>query len=332
MRDLYINSISRHSSQGLEGYLENLLGHKFKEYRKIWKKVHNLELSTEFPLYISLETQRRCNLRCTFCSFSNGEENTPGYYEDTLEDKLYEKIIEEISKNYCPSMGFNVLNEPLLDKTITKKIYQAHKAGVIDSRINTNGTPLTSKISQKLIDSGLIRLSVSLDAFKKDTYEKNRINSNYDKVIRNINNFLEIREKNNSKFPILKVTFVKIKDNIEEAEQFQKYWFDHADEVSFQDYQDPIIFDPDDDKKLKKEFDYGDYSCPQPNERLIIMGNGAIAPCCSQSNNLLIMGNLKSHTIKEIWSSKKFDELRNQMKNKTWRNNKICKACINNLQ
>ena len=106
MRDLYINSISRHSAKGLESYLENIIGEKFKKYREIWKDVHDLKITTEFPVYISLETQRKCNLKCTFCSFSEGEKNTPGYYEDTLDDKLYNKIINEIKDNYCPSMSF----------------------------------------------------------------------------------------------------------------------------------------------------------------------------------------------------------------------------------
>ena len=333
MRDLYINSKSRHSSKGLEFYLENLIGEKFRKYRKIWREVHDLKKTTDFPLYISLETQRKCNLRCSFCSFRDGEESTPGYYKDTLQDDLYKKIINEIKENYCPSMGFNVLNEPLLDKTIADKIYQAHKAGIIDSRVNTNANALTEKTSKKLIDSGLVRLSVSLDAFTKETYEKNRINSNYEKVLRNINQFLELRDKLNSKLPILKVTFVKIKENINEAENFENYWLEIADEVSFQKFQDPLVFNPDNEKKVfNSNNDYDDYACPQPNERLIIMGNGDVAPCCSQSNNLLKMGNLNQNSIKEIWDSLQYKNLQSMMRNKEWYKNNVCKACIQNLQ
>ena len=314
-QDNNIGSFSRHGNGDINEYLAKIIGKKFVEYRQLWEQVHNFKIFPEFPLYISLEFERKCNLKCTFCSMADGEKNTSGYYSDQMSDQLFSKIIEEIKDNYCPSMGFNVLNEPLLNKKIYNRIKIAHNSGIIDSRINTNATSLNTTNSKKLIDSGLTRLSVSLDAFNKETYENSRIGSNYEKVIKNIENFLNVREKLNSKLPILRVTFVKLENNINELENFYNFWIKRADQISIQSFINPI-FTNDSDRSFDE-----DSTCPQPNERLIIMGNGDVAPCCSQYNNLLKMGNIKTNSIKNIFSSKNYTELRHTMKEKTWYKN-----------
>ena len=47
----------------------------------------------------------------------------------------------------------------------------------MDIMINTNGSPLTARRSQQLLDSGLTRLRFSLDAATPETYKKVRVGS-----------------------------------------------------------------------------------------------------------------------------------------------------------
>ena len=47
---------------------------------------------------------------------------------------------------------------------IVEKVAYADKKGVIDQRIGSNGSLLDTEMAEKLIDSGLSRLEISIDA------------------------------------------------------------------------------------------------------------------------------------------------------------------------
>ena len=88
--------------------------------------------------------------------------------------------------------------------------------------LNNNGSALTKKRAQQILDSGLTRLRFSLDAFNNETYSKVRVGSiSLDRVKRNIFNFLELKEKGGYKLPIVGVSFCVLKQNENEVDDFK---------------------------------------------------------------------------------------------------------------
>ena len=80
--------------------------------------------------------------------------------------------------------------------------------------------PLIKKIP-RATNSGLTRLRFSLDATTPDVYSKVRVGSiHLDKVKRNINDFLDLKEKGNYKLPIVGVSFCKMKLNEHQMDDF----------------------------------------------------------------------------------------------------------------
>ena len=92
---------------------------------------------------------------------------------------------------------------------IDEFILYASTKGILDIMLSTNGTALTEKMSYKLIDAGLTKISVSLDANDEEIYNKIRVGGDFKKVIQNCLTFLKVRESLNKKIPLFKVTFVK---------------------------------------------------------------------------------------------------------------------------
>lgn len=322
----YVSNYSRHGD--INDYLGEIIGPEFDEYREIWNKAHNLEIETNFPTYLSLETLMKCNYRCTMCTYSDPKEVKKIRYKEQLSDELYDKIIYEVNKHNCPSMGFNMLNEPLLDKKIIKRIKLASDAGIIDSRMNTNASLLTEEKAEEIVDSGLTRLLVGLDAFTPDTYKKVRIGGDFDLVMRNVDNFLKIREKKGKKLPILRVSFVRLSINEMEIADFIDHWKNRADLVAIQEYQPPFDNDEYVGKHAVSKLMPKDYTCPQPHERMVIKGNGNLYPCCAQYNHTLVMGNLQENSIQEIWTSEHWKKMRRHMKERTWEQLETCKKCL----
>ena len=322
----YVMDYSRYGN--IDAFLEEKLGPEFSEYRKMWQKVHARELETDFPLYLSIETELRCNFRCAMCTYGKKGEIKKQRYKENMSDALFQKIMTESSENYCPSIGMNVLNEPLLDKKIVQRIAAAKQHGFIDIRMNTNASLMNASVSEELIRSGLTRLYVGIDASTKETYEKIRVGGQFESVLHNIETFLLLREKLNTPFPILRVSFVKTAMNEKEIPEFMSYWKDKADVVSIQEYLSPILEKVDKKIKAKTRRKASSYACPQPFERMIIKGNGVVNPCCAQFNYKLPMGNVNEQSIYEIWNSAKMKQLRLQMKTDEWVNNPVCNACI----
>ena len=321
-----------------------VLGNKFLEYRKRWNKVNNLELITDFPLFLHVELNQKCNYECPHCIIGNIDDVEKFYPKENgnIDFEAFKKIVDEGAEHNCPSISPQGDNEPLLIKNFEDYLYYAHKKNFIDIMFNTNGSPLTEERAQKILDSGVTRLRISLDAYTDEVYKKVRVGAiDLEKVKRNIFKFLDLRDKGNYKLPIVGVSFCKIKTNEHEAKQFEDYWRDKVDFFSSQTYVPPTLtnvkyfdFYTEDQflKQSKKKF-----NCNQPYQRVVIRNN-KIYPCCvtlalpnDRSKDNLIIGDLTNSTIYEAWNGKKMTELRDIHKNGDFRKNEICAGCVNSI-
>ena len=267
-------------------YLERVSSNEsFKNYRKMWDEASNFELETTFPLQIEFELHNACNYRCSFCPYSFEKEKMPANFdlpvkEKVLDFELYKKIIDEGAKNGLQAIELGYNTEPLLYKKIVPAIKYAKDKGILDIRMTSNGSKLTKEISQKIIKSGLTHLSVSLDAFSKETYLKMRSSKLYEEVKNNLLEFIKIRDSNNLQLPSIRVSFLVTKENMHEKENFIKFWEKKVDLLSIQS----LISYEGTPKELinkKKEKKQIKYNCHQPWTRVVIRSNGDIKPCCT---------------------------------------------------
>lgn len=311
--------------------LSALIGKKFDDYRVIWDKANNLDIVTDFPLFLQLDISQNCNLRCPQCMIGNPE-YLPEYYNDEIVDfELYKKIIDEASSFNCPSLSVQGNNEPLLWPDFEKYIQYAREKGFIDIMINSNATLLTPKRVPSLLNCGLTRLRFSIDAATSSTYEKIRVGGNFNRVIDNINYLLEYKKLNNITLPLIGVSFVKQAANEHEEADFIAYWKDRVDQVSIQTFVPPVLdnkfssFYP---KNQLADITYESFRCVQPFQR-IVLRNTEITPCCSTFSSKLSLGDIRTTSIHQAWHSDKMNELRRIHSEGKWKENDICKQCVN---
>ena len=155
---------------------ERSKGAVYKGYRKAWTdRVKNLDPG-DFPLNLNTEITTRCNLACSFCTHLSLDITQIG--DIPFED--YVRAVNEGEKHGLPTVNINGLGEPLLRKDIIEFIRYAKEHGVVDVMFHTNGTIMTTKLAEDLIDAGLDRIVFSVDSPDKKTYESMRIlNSSY---------------------------------------------------------------------------------------------------------------------------------------------------------
>ena len=109
------------------------------------------------PVCLYLETTNRCNLLCTTCP-RTFEELEP---EADMSWELFTGIIDQYPK--IARVVLHGVGEPMLVKELPRMIRYLKERGIY-VLFNTNGTLLTKKNGQELIDAGLDELRVSLDA------------------------------------------------------------------------------------------------------------------------------------------------------------------------
>jgi len=311
-------------------YLEERVGSaKWHEYRKLYDQASCLEIETDYPLQLDIELNDSCNLKCPMCPLSVETNENKGR-ETWFKFEKFKEIIEEGVLHGLKALKLNYLNEPLIREDIFDFIAYAKKAGVCDVYLSTNGVLLTESAGKKLIESGLDRIQISIDAFEEETYDEIRPGSDFFKVIKNTETLIRLREDCGSKFPLIRVNFVRTELNEAELEKFIDYWYPKVDMIGIQEMIKPTISSRDlRSETTKKKWESG-FSCSFPYKLLTINCEGDILPCCTFYAEKMKLGNIATDSIYEVWRSKPMKALRELHRHKKYFENEICKACVDN--
>lgn len=296
-----------------EDILAEVIGKKYLDYREKWNKAVRGEIVTNFPMYLQFELSPFCNLECVSCL--HGQKEIRDEYvkiDNILDMDMYEKILDEASNYYCPSISFHNNSEPMLDKNLEEKIAIAKAKGFIDIIIVTNATLLTEERASRLIDAGVTKITFSIDAYSEEVYKINRNKSDFNQIKQNIFRFLELKKAKKSQLPITRVSFVVNKNNFHEIEQFKKYWEDKVDLVDFQNFS---VLEGHTENLVPEGFEpIQGFNCTSPLQQVVIRANGDVLPCCSLYGPEIVLGNVKNETIYDIWNGKNMLELREGLK------------------
>jgi len=130
----------------------------FEKYRNVQSKLHDLT-------YLFWECTVRCNIKCQHC----GSDCSPddGAKDMPAEDFL--KVTESVRKHYNPNKVMIVLTggEPLMRKDLEETGLALYKQGYPWGMV-TNGYAMTADRFQRLLNSGLRSITVSLDGLEEE--------------------------------------------------------------------------------------------------------------------------------------------------------------------
>ncbi|UQZ89745.1 hypothetical protein C4J81_11215 [Deltaproteobacteria bacterium Smac51] len=290
------------------------IGPAYEDYRRRWEAARTFQEQPAFPIHVDYEMMFRCNLSCPMCLMSLPPERRRVYGSaaEALSPEKVRELIDEGARNGQCAMGFGGLWEPLLSPAIPDLVAYGRSKGLVDALFNTNGFFLTEDTGRALIDSGLTKLMISLDAASEEVYAQMRVGSDFNTVASNIEKFMNLRARMNSRLPLVRLSFCRTALNEHELEPFLERWHGLVDFFSIQAYgryesADPPGFPAD----WLAPPPAG--RCAQPHKRLLIRHNGDIMPCCDASGTQLVMGNVHKDSLFEIWNGPKLAELRQRL-------------------
>ncbi|MBZ0274213.1 radical SAM protein [bacterium] len=127
--------------------------------------------SIEFPKHLMVQTVSRCNSGCVMCPWPDTAKTQA---QGEMDDAVYARLVDEVKR--FPDLSrvlLYLMNEPTLDKKLPARIEMMRRAlPHAEIYIITNGLLLDGDFGERLIDSGLSWLGISIHALEPDTYEK----------------------------------------------------------------------------------------------------------------------------------------------------------------
>lgn len=312
INDMEINELKKINPDAYARYL--IYRYKYRYFSKE-KKVG------EYPPCLQIEPTSVCNFRCVMCyqsdkTFSN---KSQGFMNNMSLD-LYKKIIDEVSGK-VEAITLASRGEPTLNKDFTKMLEYSNKK-FLALKINTNASMLNEELIHSILSTDIQSIVFSVDAADKETYEKIRVNGKFEKIIKNLELFSKIRNEHYSKSKhIVKMSGVKISSDqtIQKMEQkFKKL----ADVIAFVNYT-PW------ESAYDNEVNNLNHACEELWTRMFVWADGKVNPCDYDYKSLLSKWNVKNQSIKKIWNSKDYNNLRSQHLNMKRFNIEPCKRCLN---
>ncbi|WP_299979425.1 radical SAM/SPASM domain-containing protein [Desulfobacula sp.] len=293
-----------------------------------------IPLQTPFLLY--LDPSSACNFRCQFCPTGHKDLiDKSGYRRGPMSLDLFEKTIQDLSEFNQPLkvLRMNKVGEPFLNKNLSQMVALAKRSGSVEFiDLTTNGSLFSPERLSRLLEAGLDRLNISLEGMNREQYRQYaKVDFDFDKFVKNVKWLYS--NKGNCEVTI-KIPGNYINDD--QKEEFLNTFGNYCDRIFIEDIA-PIwpSFDIEAHSditigKLKGQYEQSVHPkgiCSYIFYSAVINSDGSVSACCPDWAQKLIVGNVKTESLKNIWHSSKMNNLRRQHLEGKRHANNTCSVC-----
>ena len=250
---------------------------------------------------IRIEVTTKCNYNCVICPREKLTRKLETMDFETFRF-LFDKIIAETSQ--YDTLTFPGMGEPLMDESLDEKIIYAKKMGFTVLML-TNGSFLNVERFRRLQEIGTDSIRVSMYGDSHETYSAvHGVNSNmYERVKHNLTEISAMKSTTQ-----LLLTYNEVDGHNEETlKSWVQYWDDKADLIEVwrpHNWGDSMHFRDVQQEKLK--------TCGRPyNTPLQVQVDGTVNMCCFDYNGTLLLGDLRTQSLKEIFESPMYHKIEN---------------------
>lgn len=269
------------------------------------------------PSEVNVETTSVCNARCTMCPID--KITRP---KRPMDFGLFEKIVKDCIGSGVRSIKLHNYGEPLLTPRFDKMLHFIRKnSRDIDIQFATNGALLDERWANVLILQRVNKVLITIDGFKKETYEEVRKGLSYDKVVKNVKKLKDIKKRHEAKYPEIVVEIIEMEQTRDEIGDFVKYWENFADQVIVARYSSRA------GELGEVGSSRSEGPCFRLWKQLVVTNTGEVALCCTDWNCSMVLGDMRTQTLREIWQGPLLKELRRKHLDGKAAEIPICSRC-----
>jgi radical SAM protein with 4Fe4S-binding SPASM domain len=271
------------------------------------------------PAVLQIEVTNRCTMRCPMCPHKHM--TRPPVDMDV---ELFRKIIDE-NRDTAEIAILHLMGEPLLNASLPDMIRYCGEAG-IHTVISSNASLLNEKRSEEIIDSGLDIIILSLDGFETETYEALRKGGRRDKILGQVNRFLEMKGPRRPKAIVQMIDMPETRD---QSRAFARYWRQRPNvAVSLK----PFTSWQGDLEEIRQKGWAVDLSrlemsrCDRLYMWLTVFADGRVAVCCRDYDGTVKLDSIVDRDSREIWNGETLQAFRRSHRNGRSRT-AVCRTC-----
>jgi hypothetical protein len=289
---------------------ENLLRRQAKPIRRLLLATGR-DRAPSMPEIVQIESTNICNAKCVFCPRDEMHRR-----QGIMTVELFRKIVDECVELGITHVRMHNYGEAFIDRQLVEKVRYAKQKGIREVGVISNGSLITEAVARGMVEAGLDAINISVDAAGKEVFETTRVGLKYDKVIANIERLVRIRAESGKRRPKLILSFVR-QNNTADEQAFIEHWRAIADKVHVTDLHNWA-------GTLNTESDVN-YPCYRPWLTFTALWDGRVSLCCADFDGKIILGDLNTSSIREIWNAEPYREARRQHLESGGPD--ICRAC-----
>ena len=271
----------------------------------------------ETPYVIFIDPSSACNFKCTYCPTGHLDliKDTKRY-QGVLKLEIYKKIIDDLKdfKKNIKVLRLYKDGEPFLNKNLAEMISYAKSSNKVDYiDTTTNASLMTKERLKPVLDAGIDKINISIDGMNNETYESfTKTKLEFSEIIENVKWLY--RNKGNTEV-VVKIPADII--NEKEKKEFFEVFGDYSDRIFVENFA-PCWPEFDVEKHTGVKITKGIYqqeitetnTCPYIFYSFSVNADGLVSSCFLDWKRKLIIGDVRVESMKEIWNSKKMNDLR----------------------
>lgn len=284
-----------------------------------------------FPRIIDIEMTNTCNFRCLMCPTGNfSQKRAKGF----MPEKVYYKVLEEMAP-HGGALRFIRWGEPLSHPKVLDFIRAAKAKGIL-THLNTNGSKLTDGMMEELVTIPLDALKFSFQGVDRKSYGEMR---NIDFFEDLVDIIARMHAKRGARdLPFLQVSTTITYENRQMVQAFRERLAPLADMVNVGrtvlEYVDlnAVRLRPDEFAELKRLKELESVikvhpECPEVFDKLSINWDGTVTACCMDSDNVMVVGDVREQTLAEIWNGETMTRYREILADMRHDELPLCSSC-----
>lgn len=284
-----------------------------------------------FPRLIDIEMTNTCNFRCLMCPTGNfSQKREKGF----MDDEVFYKILDEIRPHKTP-VRFIRWGEPLTHPHILEYLRACRKAGVF-THLNTNGSKLDETMMSALLEIPLDSLKFSFQGVDRKSYAEMRNIDFFEDLVATIHR-LHAQRGARAK-PFIQVSTTITYESKDQVQSFKEALAPFCDSLNVGrtvlEYVDlnAVRLRPDEFEELKRLKELESVvkvhpECPEVFDKISVNWDGKVTACCMDSDDMMILGDVRTRSLTEIWHSDILNGYRALLADMRHDELPLCKSC-----
>lgn len=275
-------------------------------------------------MLILIEQTNYCNLQCRNCS-NRLHQRPRGYMTPKRFKSIIDQLLEKDAEGYKKMrIALHGVGEPFLNTYLWENLDYLQEKGFTNVDFSTNGNLLTEENIEKLMKYTCISwLRVSLNSSRKELMELINTGSDFDLVVKNIRNLLDLVAYYDDPFQVVIQKMITRKNEDEGVGDY--YNVLRRRNFKYMEKRLHTYHHQTDDTELS--FPDGDMTKCIFGATLFIHWDGDMVGCCADDTKTQVFGNIKDGIFSKKVQDKK-NQYNKELQDRDFTNLPFCKKCL----